>query len=67
MNDSLTKLLLTEEEAAEVLGIQPFTLAKYRRSGDGPPFVKISRGDKRLTVRYRKKELLEWIEGRITK
>ncbi len=63
MNEYLTeRLLLTEEEAAELLGIEPHTLGKYRRAGNGPPYVQLSKGKKRQLVRYRRLDIEEWIE-----
>ena len=54
-----TKRLLTTHEAAEYTGIARQTLAKFRVSGDSPPFHKIGR-----QVLYDKTELDDWIEQR---
>ena len=48
--------LLTEREAAARLKIHPKTLAKLRRSGEGPPHLYV--GDR---VRYRAEQLETWI------
>jgi len=49
--------LLTPAQAAEVLGVQIQTLAKWRCYGDGPKFIHVGR-----LCRYRPKDLREWIE-----
>jgi Helix-turn-helix domain len=49
-------VLLTPIAAAVLLGISPNTLANWRSTGQGPPFVKV--GPK--IVRYRRDVLLEW-------
>ena len=43
--------LLREREVAGILGLSVRTLQEWRRSGDGPPFLKLSR-KKRGMVRY---------------
>lgn len=50
--------LMTTEEAAALLDVQPNTLAKWRRLDAGPPFVKVGRN-----VRYRRRDLAEWLDG----
>ncbi len=51
------KAMLNPEEAAEMLGVKKQTLAKWRISGDSPPFFKI-----RGLCRYRREDLEKWIE-----
>ena len=53
--------LLTRRQAAEVLGFQPQTLARWAWAGreDRPPEVKVGR-----SVRYRASELSRWIAER---
>lgn len=54
------KQMLTEAEAAEVLGIRPQTLTAWRTLGRyNLPFAKIGR-----TVRYRRSDLEAFIERR---
>jgi excisionase family DNA binding protein len=53
--DNAGKLLVTEREAAEMLGVRPRTLQAYRLSGGGAPFVKLGR-----LVRYRISDLEAW-------
>jgi predicted DNA-binding transcriptional regulator AlpA len=53
--------LLTRKQAAEVLGFQPQTLARWKWEGreDRPPEVRVGRA-----VRYRASELSRWIAER---
>jgi predicted DNA-binding transcriptional regulator AlpA len=51
-------LLLTETEAAKILGFSVRTLQGWRYRGGGPRFVRISR----TCVRYRRQDLEAWIE-----
>lgn len=53
--------LLTRKQAAEVLGFQPQTLARWKWEGreDRPPEVRVGRA-----VRYRASELARWIADR---
>jgi excisionase family DNA binding protein len=54
--------LLTDEQAAALLGVKPQTLAAWRMSGRyGLPFLKIGR-----LVRYRRGDLERWLESRRT-
>ena len=50
---------LTENEAAELLGLSPRTLQSWRVRGGGPRFCKIGRA-----VRYRRHFLIEFLEAR---
>jgi len=54
-------LLMTEQEAADLLGFSPRTLQGWRVNGGGPRFVKISK----RCVRYRRQDLTEWVEERM--
>lgn len=56
-----TPLLLTTEEAAEVLSVSAQFLRKHRMTGNGPPFVSVSR----RCVRYRREDLDAWIAERL--
>jgi hypothetical protein len=52
--------LLTEVEAALEIDVTPGTLSVWRSTGRyGIPFIKIGR-----KVRYRKSDLLAWLESR---
>jgi predicted DNA-binding transcriptional regulator AlpA len=54
--------LLTRKQAAEVLGFQPQTLARWKWEGreDRPPEVRVGN----RAVRYRASELSRWIAER---
>lgn len=53
--------LLTEKDAARLLGLSIRFLQKHRSYGDGPPFVRISS----RCIRYRRSDLKEWSGSRI--
>ena len=54
-------ILLTEDEAASLLKIQPATLATWRVKGrPNLPFVRVGR-----CVRYRRQDILAFIEGHL--
>lgn len=60
MDDS-AKLLLTEQEAAELLGFSPRFLQQRRYKGDGPKFIRVSA----RAVRYRVADLERWAAERV--
>jgi len=51
--------LLTPAEAAELLTLQPSTLAEYRSTGRGPKYVRISKNQ----VRYKFSDVLTYIHS----
>lgn len=52
--------LMTRKELAEMLGLSPATLARWKWAGeDGPPCIKIGR-----TVRYRHDDVMQWLYRR---
>lgn len=53
--------LITEQEAAPMVGVKAQTLAKWRMSGnpDAPPFVKVGRN-----CRYKLSTIKAWIASR---
>lgn len=53
--------LINETEAASFVGYTIRALQNWRVRGGGPRFVKISA----RSVRYRRRDLLEWIEARL--
>ena len=55
-------LLLTEPEAADLVGIALRTWHRWSRSGLAPSPIKIGHGT-RPAIRYRRDEILAWIEG----
>lgn len=54
MND----LPLTTQQAAEFLGVSYWTLVRWRRTGDGPAWVKLGR----KRVAYRQIALAQYLE-----
>ena len=61
MSTATDDRLLTRKQAAEVLGFQPQTLARWKWEGreDRPPEVRVGRA-----VRYRASALARWIAER---
>lgn len=61
MSTATDDRLLTRKQAAEVLGFQPQTLARWKWEGreDRPPEVRVGR-----SVRYRASALARWIAER---
>lgn len=55
--------LLTPQEAAKLLQVSAPTLERWRRTGDGPPYVRLSS----RAIRYRTTELVAFIEARMTR
>lgn len=53
--------LLTNVEAAAMLGLQPTTLEIWRTRGKGPKFVKLG-FSKQAPIRYNQDEILSWLE-----
>lgn len=52
-------LFLTQREVAESLRVPARTLEDWRQTRQGPPYFKLGRH-----VRYRRDEVLAWVEGR---
>ncbi len=52
--------LLFQSEAAYLIGCSGRTLEAWRLHGGGPPFIQLGR----RAVRYRRRDLLGWIEAR---
>jgi predicted DNA-binding transcriptional regulator AlpA len=53
--------LIAERQAAEFLGYSVRALQNWRVRGGGPRFVKVSG----RSVRYRRRDLIEWVERRL--
>lgn len=53
-----TKKLIKPKTAAEMLGINPATLAKMRRAGEGPAYYKVAP----RSYRYSEDDVLKYIE-----
>lgn len=54
--------LLTNEEAAAMLGIKPNTLEIWRTKGKGPQFVKMGK-QKQAPIRYLRPKIFAWLEA----
>lgn len=54
--------LLTNEEAASLLGIRPNTLEIWRTKGKGPEFVKMGK-QKQAPIRYLRQKIFAWLEA----
>ena len=50
--------LLNSEQAAQILGIKPQSLAVWRLHGENLPFVKVGR-----LVRYRRSDIEKWLKA----
>lgn len=53
--------LLSNAEAASLLGIKPNTLEIWRCKSKGPRFVKLGR-EKQSAIRYRSEDVAAWID-----
>lgn len=53
--------LISEQFAADFLGVTPRALQKWRMTGAGPRFVCISS----RCVRYRRRDLVEWAQAHL--
>ena len=53
--------LLTECQAAQLLGFTPRCLQAWRQRGGGPMFVRISA----RAIRYRRRDIIAWAESRL--
>lgn len=59
---AVESLLLTEDEAAKMIGFSRRTLQGWRSNGvTGLPFIRVSRG----CVRYRRSDIEAWIEDQV--
>ena len=52
--------LLSQEDAARLLAVQPDTLAQWRARGQGPAFCKLGRA-----IRYRRRDLSAYVDARL--
>lgn len=54
---TLARGLMTRQEVAEFLGIEPKTLAKWASLGQGPTYRRVGKYS-----RYRLEDVLAWVE-----
>ena len=64
MITTTTPKLLTNAQAAEVIGIRPNTLEIWRCKGKGPKFIKLEPNEPRSPIRYWDSEILGWLAAR---
>jgi predicted DNA-binding transcriptional regulator AlpA len=55
-------ILISEKEVARLMGLSAATLANYRKTDTGPPYIRLSNGP-RSRIRYHADSVVEWIEG----
>jgi hypothetical protein len=53
--------LLTPSQAADILAVKVNVLERWRSTGEGPRFVRLSR----KSIRYRAVDLSAFVEGRV--
>ena len=64
MTETVMDDLLNSAETAAILGIKLNTLEIWRIRGNGPTYVKLG-SDSRAPVRYRRADVIAWIEQRL--
>lgn len=62
MTSNTRPQLLSNVEAANMLGLKPTTLEIWRTRGKGPKFVKLGIS-KQAPIRYEIGEILSWLEA----
>jgi len=55
--------LLTGFQVADALGVSAWVLVKWRRKGNGPPFLRMERN----IVRYPNRDLAAWVRTRLNR
>ena len=53
---------MSSDDTAQILGLSPRTLERFRLEGRGPSYFKFGR-----VVRYRRSTILEWAEAQLRK
>jgi len=53
--------LMTSDEVAEYLKVQPQTLRRWRQLGIGPLYIRVGSGS-RSPVRYEREEVERWLK-----
>lgn len=53
--------LMTEREVAVLVGVHRDTLRRWRREGQGPPWLNLAHRRKRPIVRYDPARVREWL------
>jgi hypothetical protein len=52
--------LIDEQDLAAAFGVKPFTVAGWRRNGDGPDFVQIGK-----RIFYRRADVVDWVKAKV--
>lgn len=52
--------LIDEQGLAAAFGVKPFTVASWRRNGDGPDFVQIGK-----RIFYRRADVVDWVKNKV--
>ncbi len=60
----MERVLYSPKEVAEMLGVNENTLYKWRVVGEGPPFMRLSKGGR---VRYERESLRRWMQERLAR
>jgi hypothetical protein len=55
--------LLSNEQAARILGVKKNTLEIWRHKGKGPPFIKLGEHPS-SPIRYQRSRVIAWVEAR---
>jgi hypothetical protein len=55
---------LSSKEAADIIGYKPQSMIAMRHRGNGPPFSTIQLGNGKKSIRYRLKDLEDWVSKR---
>lgn len=61
------KEYLTTAEASEYSGISKSKLSKMRHAGTGCKYIRIGDSKTKAVIRYRRKDLDEWLERNLIK
>ena len=62
MSNDVLPVLITETQAAELVGIKARTWRRMTRSGIAPAPIKLGKGERPM-IRFRRDELLDWIKA----
>jgi hypothetical protein len=52
--------LIDEQDLAAAFGVKSFTVAGWRRNGDGPDFVQIGK-----RIFYRRADVVDWVKAKV--
>lgn len=55
---------LSSEEASKIIGYKPQSMIAMRHRGNGPQYLEIQLGNGKKSIRYRLKDLEDWVNSR---